>query len=526
MKILLPSFFIVIILVIYSASVQAQVHWKDVASIIYDNCSTCHRPGEIGPFPLMSYQDASNPLHVFSIPPYINSNLMPPWPADPGYSHFIDERILTQNEKDLITAWVNDGALAGDTTLAPDPPLFPTGSQLGVPDLVLTMEQAFTIPGNDSDHYMCFVLPTNLLNAQNISAMEFRPGNASVVHHAFMYVCDDSSAFNFDATTPEYGYPCFGGVGDGVNADFLSLYGPGMTARFYPPGSGVSFPANSFVITQVHYAPLSSEATDQSSINLFFESAPDVRKVYAKKIGEGFITNPPFVIEANEVDTFYSTYPLQNDYSLFAIAPHQHLLGRAYKIFAVTPLEDTIPLISIPQWDFHWQMLYSYPFMLKLPENSIIHAMAVYDNTIYNADNPHNPPEKVKYGESSEDEMFKYFLNMLDYEPGDEDIVLDSSYVATGLPPVAGLVSTPQFYGCSPNPANTETYISYYLPEEITISFLMYDISGKLLQTLPSESSAGFHRIQLDINSYPNGTYFCIMKTHSKNITKEFIIQR
>lgn len=508
-------------------SVQAQVYWKDVASIFYNNCSACHRPGEIGPFPIMSYKDASDPFHVFSIPPYINSNLMPPWKADPAYCHFLDERVLTQNEKDLITQWVDDGALPGDTLLAPPPPAFPTGSQLGIPDKILTMSEPYTIPGDDSDHYQCFVLPTNFLNDQNISAMEFRAGNASIVHHAFIYLCDDSSACYADAATPEYGYPSFGGAGNGVSADFLSLYGPGMTARFYPPGSGVNFPPNSFVIIQIHYAPISYVASDQSSINLFYSTEPTIRKVHAKKVGEGFITNPPFTINANEIDTFYSEYPLQSDFSLFAIAPHQHLLGRSYKIWAVTPDQDSIPLIFLPQWDFHWQLLYSYPFMLKLPENTIIHATAVYDNTIYNPYNPHNPPETVHYGESSEDEMFKYFLNMLDYQAGDENVVLDSDWVATGLPPVSGLVSSPQFYSCAPNPTADETSISYYLPGEEQVSFFVYDVAGRLMKTcFAGESSPGFHKMTMDVHEFPPGIYCCTMKTSSKKITKRLLVQR
>src|SRR5262245_27125826 len=112
---------------------RAQVYWKDVASIFYDNCSGCHRPQEIGPFSIMSYKDASNPDHIYAIQAYVNAGLMPPWKADPDYRHFLDERILTDAEKDLINQWIDGGALPGDTTLAPPPPVFPTGSQLGVP---------------------------------------------------------------------------------------------------------------------------------------------------------------------------------------------------------------------------------------------------------------------------------------------------------------------------------------------------------------------------------------------------------
>lgn len=504
---------------------SAQVYWKDVASIIYDNCAACHRTGEIGPFPLMSYKDASDPDHIYSIEAFVNSGLMPPWKADPSYRHFLDERVLSTEEKALITDWIESGAQAGDTTLAPPPPVFVPGSQIGIPDKILTMAEPYYIAGDDSDHYMCFVLPTNLLNSQNVSAIEFRPGNAAVVHHAFIYLCDDSSAYYADQATPEYGYPSFGGLGNGVSADFLSLYGPGMAARYYPPGSGIEFPPNSLVVVQIHYAPLSNPDNDQSSINLFYSQQADVRYVFAKRIGEGYITNPPFKILANERDTFFMEYPIIKDYSLFAIAPHQHLLGESFMIWAVTPQNDTIPLINIPKWDFHWQLLYSYPFMLKIPLGSKIYARSCYDNTIYNPNNPHNPPEDVHYGESSTDEMCKYLLNMLEYMPGDENLILDSNYVATSSAVVTGIVNTPQLYDLSPNPAYAFVTIPYYLPFAEQVRLVVMDEAGRTIRESAVTGHTGFNQSQMDLSGLAGGIYFIVMKTLHKEISKKLIIQ-
>lgn len=515
-----------IVIVTGNSTVNAQVYWKDVAGLIYDNCSSCHRAGEIGPFPLLSYKDASDPDHIYSIQAFVNEGLMPPWKADPDYRHFLDERVLTESERSLISEWIDNGAPAGDTLLAPPPPVFVEGSQIGIPDKILTMAESFYIPGDDSDRYMCFVLPTNLVNAQNISAIEFRPGNSAVVHHAFIYISDDSSAVYADELTPEYGYPSFGGVGEGVSADFLSLYGPGMTARYYPPGAGIEFPANCFVVVQIHYAPLSSPDTDQSSINLFYSGQPDVRKVFAKKVGEGFITNPPFKIAANQRDTFYMEYPIIKDYSLFAIAPHQHLIGESFLIFAITPQDDTIPMIHIPKWDFHWQLLYSYPFMVKLPQGSMVHAVSSYDNTIYNPNNPNNPPEEIHYGESSTDEMCKFLLNMLEYMPGDEDLVLDSSEVSTEAAPVSGFVKTPQFFDCAPNPAQTFTMASVYLPEAGQITMQIHSSKGQLISEETVQKKQGFSQHRLALSRMENGIYFVTMKTAQKQVTKTIILQR
>ncbi|HYV93321.1 MAG TPA: T9SS type A sorting domain-containing protein [Chitinophagales bacterium] len=525
MKRNLTLLFIISLLLFLHNSSRAQ-EWKDVAAIIYDNCSTCHRPGEIGPFSLLSYHDASDPNHVLNIQSYVNSGLMPPWKADPAYTHFLDERVLTQGEKDLISNWVDAGAPAGDTTLAPSPPTFPTGSQLGTPDLVLHVTQPYTKPADDLDHYMCFVLPTNVLQTENVSAFEFRPGNASIVHHAFVYICPDSSAYNEDLLTPEYGYQSFGGVGDGVNANLFTLYGPGMFPRFYPAGGITHLPANSFVVLQIHYAPSAYEATDSSSINIFYSSLPSPRQVHDKIIGEGYITNGPFNILAYEVDTFYSEFPVNSEMSLFSIAPHQHLLGRAYKIFGVTPTQDTIPLISIPQWDFHWQLLYSYPFMVHLPAGTHIHAMAVYDNTTNNPNNPNDPPVNVHYGESSTDEMFKYFINWLEYQSGDESLIIDSTWnIPTPSPPLDGIVSTPQLYSCSPNPASDHVVISYFLPASETVQLFVYDLAGKLVTQPFAPSGIGLQRINLDISKLTQGLYFCTLKTSGGILTKQFIVQ-
>ncbi|HUM46974.1 MAG TPA: T9SS type A sorting domain-containing protein, partial [Chitinophagales bacterium] len=439
----------------------------------------------------------------------------------------ISERILEQSEIDLLSAWVDAEGPAGDTTLAPVAPIFSTGSQLGTPSSVLTMLEPFTIPGDYTDHYQVFVLPANLLIDRDVTAIEFRPGNAKVVHHVFIYTCEDGSAAALDATTPEYGYPSFGGAGEGVNADFLGLYAPGLQARFYPPGSGVKFKAGTDVLIQVHYAPVTQEATDQSSVNIFYTSQTDLRKVKAKRVGEQYITEPVFFIPKNKVLTFHNIYPLDTTYSIFSIAPHMHLIGKDFKIWAETPDGDSIPLINIPKWDFNWQMLYSYPFMIKLPEGTQIYSEASYDNTENNPNNPNNPPLNIGYGESSKDEMFKYFMNLLPYMPGDEDIVLDSSWHPVGVAPIEGIVTTPQLYGPSPNPATHEVALTYYLPTSTSFALYVYDLSGRLVTTVKEAAitGAGMHKNVIDVSSFMPGTYFCTLVCDGKKLTKKFIVQ-
>lgn len=526
---------ILFIIVSEMNSTAQTVEWKDVAAIFYDNCATCHRPGEIGEDRLnaMGYYELTSSGYFYSIPTQISARTMPPWPADPNYQHFLDERILTQDQIDLVNKFVDQVANdpyydPGDLSEAPDPPQFVEGSQLGTPDTVVTMAEPFIIPGDNTDRYQVFVLHTNLTENREVQAIEFRPGNPKVVHHVFIYTCTDGSADSLDATTPEYGYASFGGAGDGVNVDFLTLHGPGLIPRFYPEGCGIKFKPGTAIVIQVHYAPSEVEQTDQSSVNIFYGDDIDFRAVKGKRVGEDYVMEPVFFIVKNKELTFHSEYPLDTTYSMFSIAPHMHLLGTKFKIWAVTPAQDSIPLCYINKWDFRWQMLYNFNNFVILPQGTIIKAEATYDNTVNNPNNPNNPPENVGYGESSFDEMFKYFMNLVVYEPGDEDVIFDTTWSPVGIPPVEGIVMTPQLYAPFPNPANDQTIFHYYLPHSSsTTRIYVYDLSGKLAMPLIEEGSesSGFHRKTIYTDELHTGSYFFTLEADGKRVTKPFIVQ-
>jgi hypothetical protein len=212
---------------------------------------------------------------------------------------------------------------------------------------------------------------------------------------------------------------------------------------------------------------------------------------------------------------------------MFSIAPHQHLLGQSFKLWAVTPEQDSIPLCYVPSWDFRWQLLYNFNNFLILPQGTVIHAEATYDNTVNNPNNPSNPPKNVYYGESSYDEMFKYFMNLLVYQPGDEDVVFDTSWHPVGVPPIEGIVSTPQVYSPIPNPSSSEAIFNYYFPEHGDAEIYVYDLSGRLALPMMNEGeqTSGFHRKTLNVGDLKSGTYFFTLKTGGKLFTKTFIVQ-
>ncbi|MEM7509401.1 MAG: cytochrome c, partial [Bacteroidota bacterium] len=263
---------------------QAQVTYsEDIAPILYNNCTSCHREGEIGPFPLTNYDEAVNWSNMLK---YVTEiKYMPPWKPEREYSNFIGERGLTDDQIQLIADWVDAGTPQGDPSLEPPLPDFPSGSQLGEPDLVLTMEEAHFIQGNNQDDYRVFVLPTGLTEAKEIAAVEFRAGNTRAVHHALLAYETNGAAAAMDAESPEYGYESFGDFGVVVQGTFNG-YTPGIQTVVFPEGIGTTLPAGSDILIQVHYAPLPTDETDQSSLNIFFKEEDDsiVREIERRPI--------------------------------------------------------------------------------------------------------------------------------------------------------------------------------------------------------------------------------------------------
>lgn len=399
---------------------------EDISPIIYQNCTTCHRSGEIASFlPLTNFEEVYTNRNwiAYAIVGDEDSRhgdpIMPPWPADRSYSNLIDEMYLTEDEIHTILDWVDAGALQGNPTDEYPMPDFPAGSAIGEADVVLEMDEVYQITGNSEDDYRCFVLPTGFDEDKDISALEFRPGNLEAVHHAIIVAVPEGSVDNLEADDPEYGYECFGGFGTNNISDFLGGYAPGMITREWPQGLAQKIPAHTDLIVQIHYAPAPTDMTDQSTINIFFKNDPVER--YVK---EEVLINFQFMLPPNQLSEVTAEWNIYQDISLIQFLPHSHLLGKSWEIYAVTPANVTIPIIRINDWDFDWQFWYSPEYMIHLPQGSVVHATCIYDNTSANPDNPNNPPQWTFWGESTTDEMFFVPFRYVDYEPGDENIYL------------------------------------------------------------------------------------------------------
>lgn len=492
----------------------AQVNYSEhIAPIIYNNCTSCHRLGEIAPFPLTNYEEVAAWGGMIQ---YVTElKYMPPWTPDRTYSHFVGERGLSNDEIQLIADWVANGTPQGNPELEPPLPEFPTGSQLGTPDLVIEMAEEYFIEGNNEDEYRIFVLPTGLIEDKEITAIEFRPGNKRAVHHALIAYETGGLANLQDALDPDYGYEAFGGFGVPVQGRFTG-YTPGIQTVFFPEGIGTTLPANADLLLQVHYAPLPTDETDKSLLNVFYKKSDDpiTRElqqlpVTPLDLDGGWFS---FSIPPDEVKSFHGTTVISEDISLISVYPHCHYLGKDWEIFAVTPASDTINIIRIEEWDFNWQGSYTFDRMKKIPNGSVIHVNASYDNTVNNPYNPNNPPQTVTWGEGTTDEMYLVGMTFVPYQFGDEDVVIGGD-IATGIE-TANSKSGFQLYPPFPNPTKGEAVLSYYLDKKQNISIELFDMNGVLVKSIVANEArpSGNHQLEFNTKQLPKGAYTIRLK--------------
>lgn len=525
MKFYLP----VLVLVLLTASTnQAQtVTWaEDVAPIIYNHCTTCHRPGEIGPFPLTNYEETVNWASMIN---YVTEiRYMPPWKADPNYgAKYLSENYLSEDQIATIKSWVENGTPRGNQNLEPPTPVFPTGSQVGTPDLVLSFAKTHIHPGNDYDEYRYFVLPTGLQQPKDLVALEMRPGNTRIVHHALVWADTTGTAASLDAATPEYGYQQNAGAGNAqLNfTEQLPAYVPGQRPHVFNHGMAQKLPKNSDLVIQVHYAPTTTDEPDSSSFNLFFANQPASRFVRSFIMLPPQIVNGPFVIPPNTIREFQGKYKVPyTDVSIIGISPHCHMLGKKWRVYAKTPAGDTIPLIQIEDWDFNWQGTYHFQKPVKLPKNSEIFAFATYDNTSDNPFNPNNPPISVSWGESTNDEMYYLPFLWLPYQAGDENLDLSNSTTST-----ANLFhfSSTKLYPINPNPVHTTTKVGFTLAETSPASLGVWNLQGQQVQSLANYSMArmGEHILNWEPANLPPGLYVVSLRTPGGTYNQKVLVR-
>lgn len=420
------------------------VFTKDIAPVIFEYCSPCHRPGEAGPFPLLSYKDVKKKAKMVAF--VTRERIMPPWPADPEYSTFLHERYLKDEQIQLIQDWVKAGAPEGDPAMLPALPKFHDPDSEEKPDLVVPMRRRIPIEGNNRDHFYVMKLPFEVSHDTFISRIEFVPGNRKLIHHMnghlLLYKSNgkkniyDGEWFvpqdSFDAGTiheklklahDDGSYPML--------VPSVSNYLPGTSPVVYPEGIGGYMLTRqaALYLNDVHYGGTPVDQTDSSYFKIYFTEHAPKRPLQEFQMGTLGISKPvpPLVIPPESVKKFRTDLRVNQDISILTIVPHMHMIGKSYLAYVLKPDGDTIPLIRIKRWDFKWQYFYTFPKMIKVPKGSVIHAEAVFDNRSSNPNNPFNPPRIISDKTGSmrtTDEMFQLIVTYLPYQEGDENIEL------------------------------------------------------------------------------------------------------
>ena len=489
---------------------------NDVACILYTHCTTCHHDNGIAPFALTSYTDAQS--HMALMYTDINNHIMPPYPPDVNYQHYIGERYLNSNELSILNAWIHAGGPEGDSAQAPPKPVYTPGAVITNPDFTARIP-TYTVPQINSDLYRCFIISNPSAQTKYVTGLEVIPGNNEAVHHVIVYADTSAKPIQLDSADPGLGYTEFGG--DGSNSgQMLGVWTPGADPYYTPPGMGITVPAGARIIVQIHYPATSSGMVDSTRVNLKFSSNANVRQVSIAQVLNYYtnMTNGPLVIPANAVDTFYEELTVPAKVTVLSVSPHSHLICTDMKSFGVQPNGDTIPFVT-EKWNFHWQGFYSFKKPIVLPLGTKIYGKAIYDNTSNNPLNPNFPPQPVVAGESTTNEMMIFFFSYTLYQAGDENAVYDTTtYIHTydgctytDIPNAVNEI--PQLKAVAfPNP--TTGLLEVNVTGTNACTGIVTDITGKQINTL--HLNGGFNSV--DISALSTGMYFITLADNEGNL--------
>ena len=397
---------------------------RHVAPIVYRNCAPCHRPGEAGPFSLLSYADVRK--RADQIARVTASRYMPPWPPAAGYGEFVGERRLRDDEIALLQRWFREGAPEGAPSDAPAPPHFTEGWQLGPPDLVVEMKETYTVPAEGGDVFRNLVLPVPVKGTRYVRALELRPGDKKVVHHANVLVDSTGAARRRDASDPGVG---FAGMDVELESDrfepdshFL-FWKPGTAAVTEPPGMAWRLDEGTDLVLNMHLQPTGKPEPIRPTVGLYFtDEAPTKFPMLLQLEHDGAIDIPAgdsrFVVDDH--------YDLPVDVEVLGVYPHAHYLGRDVQGYATLPDGTKKWLVWIRDWDFAWQAVYRFARPVFLPRGSRIEMRITYDNSAANVRNPNDPPRRVVAGNRSTDEMGHLWIQVLPHQRDDRWVLQET----------------------------------------------------------------------------------------------------
>jgi tetratricopeptide (TPR) repeat protein len=386
---------------------------RDLAPVVFEHCASCHRTGGVGPFPLESYADLrARARQVVNV---VRRREMPPWKPEDGFGRFEGDRRLSDEQIGLFEAWLEEGMAAGDPADLPARPQTSDGWQLGKPDLVLSLPTPFALGATGGDRIRNFVLPIAISERRFVRAWEFRTDSPQVVHHATMMLDTAGAARALDGEDPAPGYegliPLSAQNPDGY---FLG-WTPGQTPSASPEHIAWRLDPGTDMVVMLHLRPSGRIEAVNVMIGLYFSDVPPSRTPVMIRLNRQDLDIPANQPRYAAVDTY--TLPVAVD--VYAVQPHAHNLARQVRASATLPDGRTEPLISIRDWDFHWQDLYRFAEPLRLPAGSVLEMEFVYDNSNANRANPNQPARRVTYGQGTSDEMGDVWLQVVPRDPND-----------------------------------------------------------------------------------------------------------
>jgi hypothetical protein len=409
---------------------------RDVAPILMGHCVECHRAGQVAPFSLVGYADSAKRARF--IAKTVRARVMPPWSPDGPVGAFVDERRLSAAEIATIGQWADAGAPAGDLALAPEAPQAPTATwRLGPPDLIVRMHLPFRVPAGPEDSYEVFPTPYSVNGVPEdvlararipdtdllaVAAVEIRPGNPRVLHHAGVFVDTTGEARKREAAAGGNGYASFGTPGF-APAAYLGGRVPGTTPRFLPSGiaAAVMPPAGDLAV-QIHYHATGKPEDDQTEVGVYFMREPTSRmmdSLFLRSFKLDIPAGAPAYVVEDSVE-------VPADCILMSVFPHMHLLGREVHASARMPDGTVKDLIDIGRWSFRWQDHYYYREPFVLPKGTRVRCRWVFDNSAANPSNPFSPPRNVQFGPNSTDEMCGLLLGVVPINLADASVLADA----------------------------------------------------------------------------------------------------
>lgn len=466
---------------------------KDVAPIIFHKCTPCHSPGQIGPMPLTNYQEVAS--YATMIGYVTRVGYMPPWRASSKAHSLKGENTLSAEELQTLQQWIAAGFPEGDPELLPPLPSIQQVAAMSQPDLILSMSEAFEQYGVYYDQYRVFVLPTNLAEDQMVSAIEFVPGESSLVRGAFLSIDTGEEVSQLDDWDPQYGYFSFGEIGLVPEESHWYSWHPGKGMTQFREGQGLYLPKGAKLLLHLHYGPTGVPQKDSSHINLQFAQTAQTKQVFSAPLIHPYsMTNDTFYIPAGQTTRYHASFSVPFDLELHGLFPHSHLLGKTWEIFTVGPDRGASQsLLKIEDWDFNWKQLYEFEAPIILTKGTTVHALAAYDNSSDNPLNPSDPPRSMTWGKRMFEEMFLVFFSLSEYQSADQQ---------------------KNSFQLLPGPTNAKRTkpleLKFQNQKRQKFTCRVNNFSGAVQQVLfeEKEFGKGVHQLSLDLQKLDWGNYY------------------